>query len=70
VPKARQDYAQRAHEAFLESVGEKPKTERGEKNAAAVELGAKGGKARASKLSSEERSKIAKQAAEARWKNR
>jgi hypothetical protein len=41
------------------------------KNPAAVELGRlggkKGGKARAAKLSSEERSEIAKKAAKARW---
>jgi hypothetical protein len=42
------------------------------KNAAAVELGRmgglKGGKARAAKLSAEERSSIARKAAETRWK--
>jgi len=42
------------------------------KNPAAVELGRaggnKGGKARAEKLSAEERSAIAKKAADARWK--
>jgi hypothetical protein len=42
-----------------------------EKNPAAVELGklgaSKGGKARAKKLSAEQRSAIAKKAAEARW---
>jgi len=42
-----------------------------EKNPAAVELGRlgglKGGKARAAKLTPEERSAIAKKAAEARW---
>ena len=44
----------------------------GGKNPAAVELGRlgglKGGKARAAKLTSEERSRIARKAAEARWK--
>lgn len=44
------------------------------KNPAAVELGklggAKGGKARAAKLSAKERSEIAKNAAAARWKPR
>ena len=39
-----------------------------EKNAAAVEMGRKGGKARASKLSAEDRSKIARKAAKKRWK--
>ncbi len=37
------------------------------KNKAAVELGRKGGAARARKLSKVERSKIAKKAAKARW---
>lgn len=37
------------------------------KNPAAVELGRKGGKARAAKMSAEQRSKIAKKAAAARW---
>lgn len=38
------------------------------KNAAAAALGAKGGRARAAKLSSEKRRAIAKRAARARWK--
>ena len=37
------------------------------KNRAAVELGRKGGAARARKLSAEQRKKIAKKAARARW---
>ena len=37
------------------------------KIAAAVELGSKGGKARAAALSKEQRSKIASRAAKARW---
>ncbi len=37
------------------------------KNKAAVELGRKGGKARAEKLSKEKRSEIARKAAAARW---
>jgi hypothetical protein len=49
----------------------RPKPEERAKNAAAVELGRlgglKGGKARAAKLSAEERSDIAKRAAAARW---
>ncbi len=40
------------------------------KNKAAVELGRKGGKARAEKLTSEQRAKIAKKAAKARWGSR
>ena len=39
------------------------------KNKAAVELGRKGGQARAKKLSKKKRSDIAKKAAAARWKN-
>ncbi len=38
------------------------------KNKAAQELGRKGGRARAKKLTSEERSEIARKAAAARWK--
>ena len=40
------------------------------KNKAAVELGRKGGAARAEKLSARQRSEIAKKAATARWANR
>ena len=40
------------------------------KNKAAVELGRKGGQARAKKLSKERRAEIAKSAAAARWKRR
>ncbi len=40
------------------------------KNKAAVELGRKGGQARAKKLTSDERRQIAKKAAKARWKKR
>ncbi len=39
------------------------------KNKAAVELGRKGGKARAEKLTPEQRAKIARKAAKARWQN-
>jgi hypothetical protein len=38
------------------------------KDSAAAELGRKGGKARAKKLSAKDKSKIAKQGAIARWK--
>lgn len=38
------------------------------KDKAAQDLGRKGGKARASKLSKEQRSEIAKKAAESRWR--
>jgi len=53
-----------------EAIGDRPSVEH-EKNAAAVELGRKGGlvggKARAAKLTPEQRSAIAKKAAAARW---
>jgi hypothetical protein len=51
-----------------------PEPERPEKNPAAVELGRrgglKGGKARAAKLTPEERSRIAREAAQKRWASR
>ena len=40
-----------------------------DKDAAAVAMGRKGGKARASKLSKEQRSEIARKAAKKRWEN-
>ena len=61
-----------AFRVVAEAIGEaKPNPEK-DKNAAAVELGRmgglKGGKARATKLSAEQRSEIARKAAEARWR--
>jgi hypothetical protein len=57
-----------------EAVGDTQPLEKPEKNAAAVELGRKGGlvggKARAAKLTPEQRSEIAKKAAAARWSRR
>ncbi len=50
---------------ITEDINDKP-----EKNAAAVELGRKGGKARASKLSEEQRREIARRAAKVRWEKR
>lgn len=54
-----------------EAVGDTPPVEQPEKNPAAVELGRagglKGGRARAEKLTPEQRSEIAKKAAAARW---
>ncbi len=56
---------------FLEAIGEKPKTEPPKKNPAAVALGRlggkKGGKARAAKMTAEERSEAARKAAQVRW---
>lgn len=45
-----------------EDTGEKPG-----KNAAAAEMGRKGGQARAKKLSKEQRAEIARKAAKSRW---
>ena len=49
------------------ATGEIEETTDDGKNKAAVELGRKGGKARAAKMTSEQRRKIAKKAAEVRW---
>lgn len=62
------DPIQLAHEVFLESIGEKPKTEPPKpKDAAAVALGKKGGAARAAALAPNKRSQIAAKGAKARW---
>ena len=67
----RKDVNQIAFETLQQAIGAMPK-ESGERKAQAAELGRKGGikggKARANKLTAEERSKIAKKAAAARWK--
>jgi len=60
------------NEATQDAPVETPEPEQREKNPAAVALGRlgglKGGKARAAKLTPEERSEIAKRAAEKRWR--
>jgi len=60
-----------AFRVFQEATGETPPDE-SKKNPAAIALGRlgglKGGKARAAKLTPEQRSEIAKKAAAARWK--
>jgi hypothetical protein len=68
------DPNQLAHQVFLESIGEAPKTEPPAikpKNPAAVALGRlgglKGGAARAAALSPKKRSQIAAKAAKSRW---
>jgi hypothetical protein len=68
------DPNQLAHQVFLESIGEAPKTEPPAlkpKNPAAVALGRlgglKGGMARAAALGPKKRSQIAAKAAKARW---
>ena len=72
-PRRPRDASQLAHSVFLEAIHEapaQPKLER-EKNPAAVALGllggAKGGRARAAKMSAEERAESARKAAQARW---
>ncbi len=69
-----EDVNEAAFRVTQEATGEtQPQPER-KKNPAAVALGRlgglKGGKARAAKLTPEERRKIAKKAAAARWRNR
>jgi len=68
------DLNQLAAEITKEATEGKPKPEPDTRNPAAVELGRKGGlkggKARAAKLTAEQRSEIAKKAAQARWKNK
>lgn len=73
-PKAREDLNQLATRIVAEATGQKPKTldpDAG-KDAKAVSRGrkggAKGGPVRATRLTPVERSRIAKKAAEARWK--
>lgn len=51
------------------ATGEEPKDDESESlSSAAAEMGRKGGKARASKLTPDQRAAIAKKAAEKRWK--
>jgi hypothetical protein len=68
------DLNQRAKNIVDLATGDAEPTPQRAKNPAAVELGRLGGlvggKARAKKLTSQERSAIAKKAAEARWKKR
>lgn len=75
-PKRPRDTNQLAHQIVLESIGEaepQPAPDEG-KDPAAVALGRKGGKkggkARASKMTPEERSAAAKRAALARWRKK
>jgi len=84
-PKRPADVNQRAYQVFQEAVGEalpqpapivaepSEKPPEREKDPAAVALGRKGGlkggRARAEKLTAEERSEIGKKAAKARWRD-
>lgn len=77
-PRRPRDPNELAFQVFQEAIGEaspepEPKPER-EKNPAAVALGKlggkKGGKARAAKMTPEERAESARKAAEARWREK
>jgi hypothetical protein len=65
----KQDFSERAYQAFLVSIGEGAQTTRTqkEKNDAAAALGRKGGKATASNRTAEQRKEAAKKAVSARW---
>jgi hypothetical protein len=64
----RKDFTQRAFDVFQQATGEaEPEEELTGKKADSQKGGLKGGKARADKLTPEERSEIAKKAAAARW---
>ena len=52
------------------ATGEEEDEGKDEVSSAAAQMGRKGGKARAEKLSTEKRSAIARKAAESRWKKR
>lgn len=72
-PKRSRDPVQAAHQVYLEIIGEAPQpAPEQEKEAATVKrarrAGSVGGPARAAKLTPEERSEIARIAAQARWK--
>lgn len=74
-PKRSRDPVQAAHQVYLEIIGEAPAQEpEREKSPAAVARGklggATGGAARAAKLTPEERSRIARNAAASRWEKR
>jgi hypothetical protein len=74
-PKVRPDFAQNAFRVVQEATGQAPKTPDPDagKDPAAVKRGrkggAKGGKARAAKLSGPKKRAIAKKAAAARWQS-
>lgn len=73
-PRRPRDPFQLAHQVFQEAIGEQPPQPDPDagKNPAAVALGklggAKGGRARAAKMTAEERSESARRAAIVRWK--
>ena len=63
----KRDFVETAHEVFRKSIGEEETPDEQRKNPAAVEMGSKGGKARADKLTAAERKDAASKAAKARW---
>jgi hypothetical protein len=72
-PKRSRDPVKAAHQVYLEIIGEAPESvPEQEKNPTTVKrarrAGSVGGPARAAKLTAEQRSEIARIAAEARWK--
>ena len=73
-PKLREDVAETAYRVLQEAIGEHPRTlppgQRVEKHPEAVKQGKKGGKARAKSLTKDQRSRTARRAAKARWKDR
>lgn len=74
TPKRPRDPNQLAKMIADIATGDAEEVKPGEKNAAAVELGRKGGlkggKARAAKLTPEQRSEIARKAAQKRWEKK
>jgi hypothetical protein len=73
MPKRARDVNELARQIVDEATGEAEPTPEPTKDPAAVELGRrgglKGGKARAAKLTAEQRREIARRAAETRWSN-
>lgn len=63
----KRDFSEVAHDVFRKSIGEDETPDEQPKNQAAVELGSKGGKARADKLTAEQRKEAASKAAKTRW---
>jgi hypothetical protein len=66
-PIKRRDFTQVAFAVVREATGEAPSTKLTGKKADSSKGGKRGGKARAEKLTPEERSEIAKKAAQSRW---
>lgn len=64
----RRDFTQVAFAVVQEATGDAPSTKLTGKKADSSKGGLKGGKARADKLTAEQRSEIAKKAAKTRWK--